>query len=180
MPYNVSLAPVALGECRADSIQLDAAQQAFRAIDNGRTLHGLVVLESSPELDALPAVKSYRAYCIAKERGQVREAVRLCQAALDAEPHNPLHYLNLGRVLLQAGDKANAIATFWKGISRAPGAERGVAFEAPDRSHAREHALILGELRRLGIRKRTPFPALRRGHPLNRIAGRVLATFGMR
>ncbi len=180
MSYNESLAPEPIGGCRADSIQIDAAQQAFLAIDHGRTLQGLVVLESSPQLCAIPAVNSYRAYCIAKERGQVREAVRLCQAALDAEPHNPVHYLNLGRVLLHAGDKAKAIATLWKGISRAPGAEQGVAVEAPDQNHAREHALILNELRRLGIRKRAPFPALRRGHPLNRLAGRLLATIGMR
>lgn len=180
MPYNVSSDTVVLGDRRADSIQFDAAKHAFRAIDSGQTLQGLVVLESSPELSAIPAVNSYRAYCIAKERGQIREAVRLCQSALGAEPHNPVHYLNLGRVLLQAGDKANAIATFWKGISRTPGAEQGVAVKAPDRSHAREHALILNELRRLGIRKRAPFPALRRGHPLNRIVGMVLATLGIR
>lgn len=179
MPYNVSLEPAAAGP-RTDSFQMNAAQQAIQSIDRGGTLQGLFVLESSPELSAIPAVNSYRGYCIAKERGQFREAVRLCQSALDAEPHNPVHYLNLGRVFLHAGDKSKAIATFWKGISRAPGAEQGVTVAAPSQGHAREHALILDELRRLGIRKRVPFPALRRGHPLNRIAGKLLATIGVR
>ncbi len=179
MPYNVSVEPAPVGS-RIDSMQLDVAQEAFRAIDRGHTLQGLVVLESSPELSTIPTVNSYRAYCIAKERGQIREAVRLCQAALDAEPHNPVHYLNLGRVFLHAGDKAKAIAIFWKGISRAPGAEQGVAIEAPLQGHAKEHALILAELRRLGIRKKVPFPSLHRGHPLNRIAGKLMAVFGMR
>ena len=50
-------------------------------------------------------VESYLGYCIARERGQVREAVRLCQSALNAEPNNPAHYLNLGRVYLLAKDK---------------------------------------------------------------------------
>ncbi len=180
MPYNVSLDSVPGGGPRADSLQLDVAQQAIQSIDRGNTLQGLFVLESSPELRTIPTFNSYRAYCIAKERGQFREAVRLCQAALDAEPRNPTHYLNLGRVLLHAGDKAKAIATFWKGISRAPGAEQGVAADAPLQGHAREHALILEELRRLGIRKKVPFKALRRNHPLNRIAGKLLATIGVR
>ena len=179
MPYNVSLELIPGGP-RADSFQMNAAQQAFQSIDRGSTLQGLFVLESSPELSAIPSCNSYRAYCIAKERGQYREAVRLCQVALDAEPHNPAHYLNLGRVFLHAGDKSKAIATFWKGISRAPGAEQGVTVPAPSQGHAREHALILDELRQLGIRKRLPFSSLRRGHPLNRIAGKLLATFGVR
>ncbi len=179
MPYNVSLEAAPVGP-HVDTLQFGVVQEAFLAIDRGATLQGLVVLESSPELRSIPMVNSYRAYCIAKERGQFREAVRLCQSALDAEPHNPAHYLNLGRVLLHAGDKAKAIATFWKGISRAPGAEQGVAIHAPLQGHAREHALILTELRRLGIRKKVPFPSLRRNHPLNRIAGRLLATIGMR
>jgi tetratricopeptide (TPR) repeat protein len=179
MPYNVSLEPIPDGP-RADTYQMNAAQQAFQSIDDGGTLQGLFVLESSPELSAIPSCNSYRGYCIAKERGQFREAVRLCQSALDAEPHNPVHYLNLGRVFLHAGDKSKAIATFWKGISRAPGAEQGVTVAAPSQGHAREHALILDELRRLGIRKRVPFSSLRRNHPLNRIAGKLLATFGVR
>lgn len=179
MPYNVSLEPAAVGP-RADTNQLDAAKHAFHVIDRGGTLQGLFILESSPELHDIPVANSYRAYCMAKERGQIREAVRLCQAALDAEPNNPVHYLNLGRIFLHAGDKSKAIATFWKGISRAPGAQPGVTVAAPSNGHAREHALILEELRRLGIRKRVPFSSLRRGHPLNRIAGKLLKSFGVR
>lgn len=179
MPYNASLEPVPGGPL-ADSYRLNAAHRAFQTIDHGGTLQGLFVLESAPELSAIPTCNSYRAYCLAKERGQFREAVRLCQMALDAEPHNPVHYLNLGRVFLQAGDKSKAIATFWKGISRAPGAEQGVTVAAPSQGHAREHTMILDELRRLGIRKRVPFSSLRRNHPLNRMAGKVLARFGVR
>ena len=152
----------------------------LRAIDRGDTLHGLIALECSPELRGHPLVNSYLAYCIARERGQIREALRLCQSALDAEPRNPVHYLNLGRIFLYTGDESMAIATFWKGISKAPGVERGVAAELSQRGHAREHALILDELRRLGIRKRVAFPSLGRQHPLNRITGKVLARLGVR
>ena len=180
MPYNVSSDSVQAAEPTVDSVQLDALQHVLCAIDRGDTLHGLIALECSPDLRVLPVVNSYLAYCMARERGQVREAIHLCQSALDAEPRNPAHYLNLGRILLQAGEKAKAIATFWKGISKAPGVERGVAADSPQRGHAREHAAILEELRRLGIRKRLAFPSLGRSHPLNRIAGKLLARIGVR
>jgi tetratricopeptide (TPR) repeat protein len=180
VPYGVSSESGQEADQSVERIRLDILQPVLCAIDRGDTLHGLVALECSPELRAHPVVNSYLAYCIAKERGEIREALRLCQAALDAEPRNPAHYLNLGRIFLQTGDKARAIATFWKGISNAPGVEPGVHAEASLRGHAREHALILEQLRRLGIRKRVAFPSLGRQHPLNRIAGKVLARLGVR
>jgi tetratricopeptide (TPR) repeat protein len=117
---------------------------------------------------------------MAKERGQVREAVRLCQSALDAEPRNPAHYLNLGRILLLADDKEKAIATFWRGLSNDPAVEVRVEDSQRRQSHHREHGLILNELRRLGIRKRVPFGSLHRGHPLNRVVGKFLSAIGFR
>ncbi len=163
-----------------DHSEFENAQRVIFAIDRGDTLHGLIALECSPHLRSLPFVESYLGYCVAKERGKLREAVRLCQSALNAEPNNPAHYLNLGRVFLIAQDKGKAIAAFWKGISKAPGAEAGVLVRRAQRGHAREHNLILDELRRLGVRKTAPFPSLRRGHPLNRVAGKMLATLGLR
>jgi hypothetical protein len=163
-----------------DHTEFENAHRVIFAIDRGDTLHGLIALECSPHLRSIPAVESYLGYCIAKERGRFREAVWLCQSALNAEPNNPAHYLNLGRVFLIAQDKGKAIAAFWKGISKAPGAEAGVLTKRAQRGHAREHNLIVEELRRLGIRKKAPFRALHRGHPLNRVAGRLLASLGLR
>lgn len=163
-----------------DQSDYENARRVIQAIDRGDTLHGLIALECSTQLRSVPVVESYLGYCIAKERGDVREGMRLCQTALNAEPRNPAHYLNLGRVLLLAQDKSKAIATFWKGISKSPGAEVGVVVDRAPRGHAREHKLILEELRRLGIRKKSPFPNLDRSHPLNRVAGKMLARFGFR
>lgn len=180
MPYRVSVESRQAAEPRVDSTQLDALQRVILTIDRGDTLHGLVALECEPELREIATAKSYLGYCMARERGHVRDALQLCRSALAVEPRNPAHYLNLGRVFLQAGDKAKAIATFWKGISMAPGVERGVAADSPQHGHGREHELILEQLRRLGIRKKVPFTSLRRGHPLNRIAGKLLASVGIR
>ena len=163
-----------------DHTDFENAHRVIFAIDRGDTLHGLIALECSPHLRSIPAVESYLGYCIAKERGRLKEAVWMCQAALKAEPDNPAHYLNLGRVFLIAQDKGRAVSAFWNGISKAPGAEAGVLTKRAQRGHAREHNLIVEELRRLGVRKKAPFRALRREHPLNRVAGKVLSTLGLR
>ncbi len=163
-----------------DAGRLDAVPRAVAAIDRGDTLRGLIVLEGTPAFLTTPIARSYLAYCMAKERGEVREAMGLCQAALSAEPEHPAHYLNLGRILLLAGDKPKAIATFWRGISRNAGPESANPTDWPRNGRRREYNLIMDELRRLGIRKPPPFPSLRRAHPLNRITGKLLARFGMR
>jgi hypothetical protein len=163
-----------------DSGRWDAIPQAISAIDRGDTLHGLIVLEGVPLVQNTPVVRSYLAFCMAKERGQVREATGICQAAIVAEPEHPAHYLNLGRVLLLSGDKQKAIATFWRGISRNSGPEGAGISGWPRNGKRREYDLIMDELRRLGIRKPPPFPSLRREHPLNRITGKFLARIGMR
>ena len=163
-----------------DRSDIEIARQAFDAIDKGDTLHGLITLECSPALRSDHTVNSYLAYCMAKERDQVQEGLQMCQVAMAAEPKNPAHYLNLGRIHLLAGDKSKAIGTFWKGISKASSTQRHVGPDTGIHDHSREHALILDELRRLGIRKRLPFPSLDRSHPLNKFVGKLLAALGLR
>ena len=163
-----------------ETTQSDIVQKAIAAIDWGDTLHGLIALESAPSLREIPVVNSYLAYCMAKERGQYREAVRLCEAALKQEPHNPAHYLNLGRVFLLTKQKEKALATFRKGLSTDAVTDKSPAAESPADGRAKQQALILAELRRLGIRKRPPFPSLPRGHRLNRVVGSLLAKLQLR
>lgn len=157
-----------------------SVEEAITAIDRGDTLHGLIALELKPVQGAKPLVSSYLAYCVARERGQLRHAVSLCQSALAADPDNPAHYLNLGRVYLLASDKPRAIASFWRGISKRAAADMAHTSNWPRNAHRREHALIMDELRRLGIRKPPPFRAFRREHPLNKYTGLLLARVGLR
>jgi hypothetical protein len=170
----------------SDVIELGSTEEfgtlnvAIEAIDRGQTLQGLLTLEHTPGARALPLARSYLAYCMAKERGQIRHAVGLCHEALAADPSHPAHYLNLGRVLLVAGDKQRAIATFWRGISRNSGPEHTSARNWPRSGRRREHDLIMDELRRLGIRKPPPFRALRRDHPINKYLGVFLSRIGLR
>lgn len=160
--------------------QSQVVQTTLAVIDWGDTLHGLMALEGSPALRGIPVVSSYLAYCLAKERGQHREGIRLCEAALSVEPHNPAHYLNLGRIYVLTGQKAKAVATLRKGLSSDAVTDKSPAAESSADSRAKQQALILTELRRLGIRRRPPFASLPRSHPLNRLVGMLLAKFKLR
>lgn len=156
-------------------------QKVTAVIDWGDTLQGLIALGGAPEaVRDLPVVRSYLAYCMAKERGQYREAIRLCESALKAEPHNPAHYLNLGRIFVLTRHKAKAMETFRRGLSSDAVTGTSPAAESSPDTRAKQQAQILAEMRRLGIRKRPPFPSLPRSHPLNRVAGRLLTRLGLR
>jgi hypothetical protein len=163
-----------------DSGGFGAVPMAISAIDRGDTLHGLIVLEGIPSTFSSALARSYLAYCMARERGQLREAMAMCRAAVAAEPGHPAHYLNLGRVLLLGGQKAKAIAAFWRGISRNAGPEGASPADWPRNGMRREYDLIMDELRRLGIRKPPPFPSLDRAHPINKFTGKFLSSIGMR
>jgi tetratricopeptide (TPR) repeat protein len=116
---------------------------------------------------------------MAKERGQYRDAIRLCETALAAEPHNAAHYLNLGRVYLLTKQKGKALATFRKGMSKDASTGGAEAAESAERQ-AKHQALILAELRKMGIRRQAPFPSLPRDHALNRNVGKLLVRLGLR
>ena len=109
-----------------------------------------------------PASCSYLAWCRAKTRGEYTEAVALAREALESERENPVHYLNLGRIHLLAGDKERAIEVFRQGIPFDTWGE------------------IARELDQLGSRKPPVIPSLKRSHPINRFLGRILTRIGLR
>ena len=129
--------------------------QAIAAAEEGNALLALMHLERLPEDCRPPLAWSYLGYCLARERRQFRRGQNFCQQALQQDPANSLHYLNLGRIYLLAGQKARAISTF----------RRGLKFGRDRR--------IMAELRGLGLRRLPVFQKLDRNHFLNRLAGRV-------
>lgn len=136
--------------------------KAQRALQNGDTLVALMQLEAIYQHDPSPSVKSALAYCLAKERRQFQKAMALCRDALTAEPTNPEHYLQLGRIYLAADQKRQAISAFRKGLK------------------IRRHQPIIRELAALGLRQQPVFATLPREHFLNRTLGRLLTRFGAR
>ncbi|RPJ09533.1 MAG: hypothetical protein EHM36_04235 [Deltaproteobacteria bacterium] len=137
-------------------------QRGLKALDEGRSLSALPCFEKAYEMGKKPAYSSYFGFCIAKERGQVQKGTLLCREALEKEPENGVHYLNLGRVLLVAGNKEEALGTFRKGLGHGP------------------NESIMCLLDSIGRRSRPPIPYLDRDNPINKYLGIVLGKLGLR
>lgn len=130
------------------------------------TLAALSCFEKAYEIQKTPEVQSYLALCISIERGQIREAVKLCEEALSHEPENPSHYLNLGRVYLHARQRADALAVLRSGAGKSPSSA--------------ETEEIKQLLEKLGARKKPLFPFLSRSNFLNKYLGLLLHRLGLR
>lgn len=136
--------------------------QARAALAEDDTLTALANLERAIKLEDRAGWYSWLGYCIAKERGQQRKGLEFCLHSLAAEPDLPDHYLNLGRVHLLGGDKAEALKVLREGMAKGGNTE------------------IVELLERLGSRKQPLFPSLARTNPLNRYAGLLLSRLGLR
>ena len=136
--------------------------KGVEAIKNGNMVSALVYFEKATQLDNNPTNRSYLAFCIARERGQFKKAISLCEEALKEEPENPVHYLNLGRVYILTGQKTDAMRILREGLT----------YE--------ENREIVDELVGLGMRKPPVIPLLNRRNPLNKYLGIVLARLGLR
>jgi hypothetical protein len=122
----------------------------------------LVCFEKSIRMEWSPEACSSLAYCRARLKGNYLESIILARKALELEPDNPVHYGNLGRILILSGEVDEGIRMLRQGL------------------HYGEHINIIKELERLGIRKPPVFRRLERGHPLNRNLGQLLSRLGLR
>ena len=136
--------------------------KGVQALSNGHLYLALVCFEQAIQLERSPSCCSYLAFCQAKARGQFAEAIRLCEEALDRDPGNYVHYLNLGRVYILAGQRDKAINVL----------RQGLQFENADD--------IVRELVSLGTRKPPVIQSLNREHPLNKICGIMMKKLGYR
>lgn len=136
--------------------------QGLEALARGDTLSALAIFEKAVQGEDRPMISSFLALCIAKERGQFQLAVTLCEKAKAREPHNAVHYLNLGRIFLIAGKKDDAIRTFREGL---------------EYEQSRE---IIDELEKLGTRRPPLISSLERSNPVNKYLGIILKRLGLR
>ena len=149
-----------------DKERTEAAEKEFSlaltALKAEDALSALSLLERALKLEDRACWYSYLGYCIAKERGQQRKGLEFCHKSLEAEPGNPEHYLNLGRVHLLAGDRVEALRLLREGMTWG------------------DHPGIRQLLESLGSRKPPVLPALSRNHPLNKYLGIILGRLGLR
>ena len=140
----------------------EACSKGIRLYDEGHRIAALSCFEKSLQAGPTPLARSYLGVCIAAERGQVNRGIALCGEAIAAEPGNPVHHLNLARILIRVGRKSEALAA----LRRVPAAG--------------EQPAIRALFEQIGARRPPLFPALSRSHPLNRIPGLILVRLGLR
>jgi len=128
----------------------------------GNTRAALECFRKLVAMERRPVYCSLLGFCLAKEKGDVKLAISLCNEAIRKEPKNSDHYLHLGRVYLLAGFKKEGIRILRMGLR-----------------HERNREIV-AELERLGTRKAPPLPFLQRGNPLNKYLGIILKKAGIR
>lgn len=136
--------------------------KGLAALKGDDTLSALVHFEKACQLETRSQFVSYLAFCLAKERGQYKKAISLCRKALENDPGNQAHYLNLGRIQVLMGDKPDAILTFREGLALGKNAD------------------ISEQLEVLGARKKPVVPFLGRRNPINKFVGIILSRLGLR
>jgi tetratricopeptide (TPR) repeat protein len=137
-------------------------QRAAALLDAGESAPALALLERALRQEAHPSWHSHLGYCIAKERGQVKRGIELCNEALSLESDNPAHYLNLARIHLVSGNKGEALEVLRRGMAVGGSAE------------------IVSLLNRIGIRKPPVLRFLHRDHFLNKSLGLILSRLRLR
>jgi tetratricopeptide (TPR) repeat protein len=140
----------------------DLIRKGMAALHEGSTLVAMVHFEDAMKLDDSPTARSFLAFCLAKEQHQFGRAATLCLSAMQEEPNKALHYLNLGRIYLLAGEKTRAIKTFRKGLK------------------LERNRQIIDELKKLGLRQPPVVKTLHRDNPLNKCLGILFQKLGMR
>jgi uncharacterized protein HemY len=140
----------------------DLIRKGVEAAEKGYIHSAQVFLGQAAEHRNTPELHTYLAFCAARGQGRLHSAAKVCRESIKREPHNSLHYLILGRILLMAGDKEKAIDAFRQGLKTSP------------------NPRIITELKKLGLRKPTIIKSLARHHPLNRVLGKMFSTIGVR
>jgi hypothetical protein len=103
-----------------------------------------------------PRYRSHYGWAVALIDHRVDRGLALCRSALRDAADDPELYLNLARVLMASGRKAEAFRYV----------RRGLMVDS-------RHAPLLLEWRRLGVRRAPVLPFLPRRHLVNRWLGRV-------
>lgn len=128
-------------------------------LKEGNNLAALSCFEKAYKMEKIRGIRSYLGLCLALERTQINEGMKLCNESIGEEPGNPFHYLHLGKIYVKAGRRKEAIEIL----------RQGLAFgDCED---------IEKTLDSLGTRRRPLFPFLPRKHLLNKYWGLLLKMF---
>jgi tetratricopeptide (TPR) repeat protein len=143
-----------------------SAEEHFRrgeeALGCGQKELALQHFGAAHKLDGTSArYRSHYGLALGLAERRLDRALELCRSAAREEFFQPLHYLNLARLHLAFGFKAEAIRYLRRGLMIDP-----------------DNDAISSQLSRLGVRRRPPLVFLRRQHVLNRWIGRLIGRVG--
>ena len=95
--------------------QLRKALQAHqdKDLDTAETIFKKILAVNPKESNALHLLG-----CIYKDRGQLKEAIDLIKASIRENDSNPIPYLNLGKILVEAGQHEDAAVIFQESLKR--------------------------------------------------------------
>jgi predicted Zn-dependent protease len=140
----------------------DSFRQGLDALANGKRLEAPRLRSlDQPERQfgverAQPRYASYYGLCLGLESRKFPEALALCREAAEAEFYSADLHLNLARVLIAGGRRAEARDAIL----------RGLRWES-------SHPVLQRELRAMGSRRKPVLPFLSRRHPINVFLGRI-------
>jgi len=136
------------------------------ALQQGRGIEALALFEAAVVIErrqkvVIPQARylSFYGLCLGLEAKRLAEGIRLCRDAIALEFFNADLCWNLGRLLVEAGQRGEGYLAFRKGLSLQPG-----------------HPGIVREMRRMGMRRPRAVQFLARSNPLNVILGRLTYT----
>lgn len=126
-------------------------------VEGGNATEAVSLLRAAYAAEGHDAkVRSWYGLCVGLAEHDFEQAVALCQSAAKQEFFNPDLYLNLARLYLGFGFKAEGVRYLRRGLMIDPA-----------------HAAILQVLRDLGDRSPPVLGFLPRRHPINRWLGAV-------
>lgn len=133
---------------------LKRGQELLRAgLENAALEHFASAHRAQPED---PRLRSYYGWALATIDHRLERGLALCREALRADAASAEIYLNLSRVLMAHGRKAEGIRYLKRGLMVDP-----------------RDAALIQEWRRLGMRRSPVLPFLPRRHLCNRVLGRL-------
>ncbi len=151
-----------------EKLKSEYFEEAQRLLRKGSGKRALSTLEHALEkFPGDPFLMSYYGCLIAIVNKNPKAGINICKDAIEhlnetmpfgSELFYPTFYLNLGRAYLKDDNRKEAIGAFEEGLKNDP-----------------ENRDLLWELKKLGTRKRTPIPFIRRSNPINKYIGMLLA-----
>ena len=137
----------------------ELVSQGIQECNRGNTLKALMYLDEASRKESSPLLKSYLAFCIAKERKNYRDAIALGTEAVKEQAGNLVFYRNLAKVYILAGERKKAMkvlrqATKW----------------------GRDEQ-IMRLIKALGIRREPVLSFLSRDNPINVFLGKLRRKF---